>query len=48
MKLYGNSDKQLTGLINTVKNVSEDIKIEVGLERHHSRGARSCQLRKSH
>ena len=30
LKLYGNSSKQLTGLINTVKNVSDDIKVEFG------------------
>ena len=28
LKLYGTSDNQLTGLINTVKNVSDDIKME--------------------
>ena len=33
MKLYGTSDKQLTGLINTVKNVSDDIKMKFGLDR---------------
>ena len=33
MKLYGTSDKQLTGLINTVKNVSDDIKMEFGLDK---------------
>ena len=27
LKLYGTSDNQLTGLINTVKNVSDDIKM---------------------
>ena len=26
-------DKQLTGLINTVKNVSDDIKMEFGLDK---------------
>ena len=31
LKLYGTSDNQLTGLINTVKNVSDDIKMEYGL-----------------
>ena len=43
LKLYGTSDNQLTGLINTVKNVSDDIKMEFGLtsvQRHHSREAR--------
>ena len=33
LKLYGTSDNQLTGLINTVKNVSDDIKMEFGLYR---------------
>ena len=33
LKLYGTSDNQLTGLINTVKNVSGDIKIEFGLDK---------------
>ena len=33
LKLYGTSDKQLTGLINTVKNVSDGIKMEFGLEK---------------
>ena len=33
LKLYGTSDKQLTGLINTVKNVSDDIKMEFGLDK---------------
>ena len=33
LKLYGVSDKQLTGLINTVKNVSDDIKMEFGLDK---------------
>ena len=28
LKLHGTSDNQVTGLINTVKNVSEDIKME--------------------
>ena len=28
LKLYGTSDNQLTGLINTVKNVLDDIKME--------------------
>ena len=32
-KLYGTSDNQLTGLINTVKNVSDDIKMEFGLDK---------------
>ena len=31
LKLYGTSDNELTGLINTVKNVSDDIKMEFGL-----------------
>ena len=33
LKVYGTSDKQLTGLINTVKNVSDDIKMEFGLDK---------------
>ena len=33
LKPYGTSDNQLTGLINTVKNVSDDIKVEVGLDK---------------
>ena len=33
LKLYGTNDNQLTGLINTVKNVSENIKIESGLDK---------------
>ena len=33
LKLYGTSDNQLTGLINTVKNVSYDIKMEFGLDK---------------
>ena len=34
LKLYGTSDKQLTGLINTVKNVSDDMKMEFGLDKY--------------
>ena len=33
LKLYGTSHKQLTGLNNTVKNVSDDIKMEFGLDK---------------
>ena len=33
LKLYGTSDNQLTGLINTVKNISDDIKMEFGLDK---------------
>ena len=33
LKLYGISENQLTGLINTVKNVSDDIKVEFGVEK---------------
>ena len=33
LKLYGTSDKQLTGLINTVRNVSDGIKMEFGLDK---------------
>ena len=30
---YGTSDNQITGLTNAVKNVSDDIKIEFGLDK---------------
>ena len=33
MKLYGTSDNQLMGLISTVKNVLNDIKMEFGLDK---------------
>ena len=33
LKLYGTSDSQLTGLINTVKNILDDIKMEFGLDK---------------
>ena len=33
LKLYGTSDNQLTGLINTVKNILDDIKTEFGLDK---------------
>ena len=33
LKLYGTSDNQLTGLINKVKNVLDDIKMEFGLDK---------------
>ena len=33
LQLYGTSDNQLTGLINAVKNVSDDIKMEFGLDK---------------
>ena len=33
LKLYGTSDNQPTGLINTVKNESHDIKMEFGLDK---------------
>ena len=33
LKLYVTSDNQLTGLIRTVKNVSDDIKMEFGLDK---------------
>ena len=33
LRLFGTSDNQLTGLINTVKNVSDDIKMEFGLDK---------------
>ena len=32
-KRYGTSDNQLIGLINTVKKVSDDIKMEFGLDK---------------
>ena len=33
LKLYGTSDKQLLGLINTARNVSDDIKMEFELDK---------------
>ena len=33
LKLYGTSDNQLIGIINTVKNVTDDIKMEFGLDK---------------
>ena len=52
LKLYGTSDNQLTGLINTVKNVSDDIKMEFGLDKCAKviiqEKARKFQLRESH
>ena len=33
LKLYGTSDNELMGLINTMKNVSDDIKMEFGLDK---------------
>ena len=33
LKLYGTCDNQLSGLINTVKNVLDDIKMEFGLDK---------------
>ena len=33
MILYRTSDNQLTGLINTVKRVSDDIKMEFGVDK---------------
>ena len=33
LKLYGTSDIQLTGLINTVKHISDNIKMEFGLDK---------------
>ena len=33
LKLYGMSDNKLTGLINIVKSVSDDIKMEFGLDK---------------
>ena len=33
LMLYGTSDNQLTGLINTVKNVLDNIKMEFGLDK---------------
>ena len=34
LKLYGTSDNQLTRLINTVKNVSDNINMEFGLDKY--------------
>ena len=51
LKLYGTSDNQLTGLINTLKNVSDDMKMEfdwTSVQRHHSREVRKFQLKDSH
>ena len=31
LELYGTSDNQLIGLINAVKNISDDIKMEFGI-----------------
>lgn len=33
LKLYGTSDTQLTGLVSTVKKISDDIKMEFGLDK---------------
>ena len=33
LKLYGTNDNQLAGLINTVKHISDDTKIEFGLDK---------------
>ena len=33
LKLFGTNDSQLTRLVNTVKKVSDDIKIEFGLDK---------------
>ena len=33
LKLYGTSNSQLTAVINIVKNVSDDIKMEFGLDK---------------
>ena len=33
LKLYGTSDNQLNGLISTVKKVSDDIQMELGLDK---------------
>ena len=33
LKLYGTNDSQLTGLINTVKHISDNIKMEFGLDK---------------
>ena len=33
LKLYGTSDNPLTGLINTMKNITDDIKMEFGLDK---------------
>ena len=51
LKPYRTSDHQLTGLINTVKRVSDDIKMEFGLDKctkQHSRDARKLQLKEYH
>ena len=33
LKQYGTNDNQLTGLVNTFKKVSDDIKMEFGLDK---------------
>ena len=33
LKLYGTNDNQLAGLINTVKHISDDTKMEFGLDK---------------
>ena len=51
LKLYGTSDKQLNGLFNTVKTVSDGIKMEFGLNKCAKasfKEAGQFQLRKSH
>ena len=50
-KLYGTSDNQMNGLLNTVKIVSNNIKLEFGLDKEikeHFREARNWKLKKFH
>ena len=51
LKLYGTNDSQLTGLINTVKYISDDIRMEFGLDKCASatfRRAKKVQAEKIH
>ena len=43
LKLYGTNDNQLNGLINTVKNLSEDIKKEFGLHKYAKASFKRCK-----
>ena len=43
LKLYGTSDNQLMGLISTVKIVSEDVKMEFGLDKCAKASFKKCQ-----
>ena len=43
LRLYGTSDKQLTALINTVKNVSDNIKMEFRLDMGAKASFKRCR-----